>query len=241
MASELKTKGTTDVAFIEIWGSVVPVDENLVCISPTGNALWQIINEVKETRERLSGFPDVLALFSDGRIAFREIKKRKGESIKPKQRAAADFLRKMFGSRAELAIVEWARHHVRATDCNNDCLRRDWRVCLVGTGVQLAGEVRGPGSDAQTTRTHGIMAPANPRIPVKSNVVCHSGYDFSFWCSFLNWFMMSGELKTRTELQIKGHTTCCSHGTSDSIVSSERLPSEYDSRGHSANLKLASY
>lgn len=108
VASELKTKGATDAAFVELWGGIVLVDENLVCISPAGNALWQIINQVKKTRGRLSGFPDVLALFPDGRIAFREIKKRTGDSIRPNQHEVADLLREMFGSRADLAIVEWA-------------------------------------------------------------------------------------------------------------------------------------
>ncbi len=106
-AKELKTNGATDVAFVELW-KVVLVDENLVGIPPAGNPLWQIINKVEKTSQGLSGFPDVLALFPDGRIIFREIKRRNKDSIRPNQHEAADRLRKMFGSRADLAIVEWA-------------------------------------------------------------------------------------------------------------------------------------
>ena len=82
VAGELKTEGAKHVAFVETWtGGVVLVDQNLVCIvraqarsrsrpeiwSPTrkaGNALWQIIQRVKETPQGLSGFPDVLCTVS---------------------------------------------------------------------------------------------------------------------------------------------------------------------------------
>lgn len=107
-ASELKLNGATDVAFVELWGGVTLVNENLVCISAAGNALGRILDRVKESRGRLGGFPDVLALFPDGRIAFREIKRHKKDGIRPNQHEAADCLRKIFDSRADIAIVEWA-------------------------------------------------------------------------------------------------------------------------------------
>ena len=123
VAGDLKSSGATDVAFVALWtGGVVLVDENLVCIvraqarspsrpqigSPAGNALWQIVNKVEKTPQGLRGFPDVLALFPGGRIIFREIKRRRKDRIRPNQHEAADRLREVFGSRARLAIVEWA-------------------------------------------------------------------------------------------------------------------------------------
>ncbi len=109
-ASELKMNGATDVAFVELYGGrPVLVDENLVGISPAADTrLGKIINQVKEERGRLSGFPDVLALFPDEHIIFREIKRHKKDSITRDQHEVANLLRKIFDSRADLAIVEWA-------------------------------------------------------------------------------------------------------------------------------------
>ena len=107
-ASELKTNGATDVVFVELYGGrPVQVDENLVGISQADTRLGKIINRVKEERGRLSGFPDVLALFPDEHIIFREIKRHRKDSITRNQYEVADLLRKTFDSRADLAIVEW--------------------------------------------------------------------------------------------------------------------------------------
>ena len=58
---------------------------------------------------RLGGFPDVVAFWDDGRISLQELKLSGKDALKPKQHAAADRLRELFGARAELSVLEWGQ------------------------------------------------------------------------------------------------------------------------------------
>ena len=118
VARELKAEGADEAAFVEIWGGLVLVDQNLVCVSQledgkvvcadshveTGKILTRFLAE----RGSFKGFPDVIAVFPDGRIALREVKSVSGKDrLGPNQHDAANALRTMFGQRAELVLVEW--------------------------------------------------------------------------------------------------------------------------------------
>ena len=109
VARHLKREGGETV-FVELWkGTVVLVDENLICVAPAESAAGPILQRYKERsgKRGAGGFPDVVAVFPDSRIAFREIKKKKKDRVSRDQHKAADILRGMYGSRADLAIVEW--------------------------------------------------------------------------------------------------------------------------------------
>lgn len=118
VACELKEEGADEAAFVEIWGGLVMVDQNLVCVShlKDGKVVWadshvetgKILARFLAERGSFKGFPDVIAVFPDGRIALREVKSVSGKDrLGPNQHDAANALRTMFGRKAELALVEW--------------------------------------------------------------------------------------------------------------------------------------
>lgn len=110
IASDLKSQGATVAVFIELWrGRCVTVDHELMCIEPEGR-LAEIFRTVRESNGgRLGGFPDVIALFPDGRIALREAKCADAKDrLGPKQHAMADLLRSLFGDKLDLKVVQWS-------------------------------------------------------------------------------------------------------------------------------------
>ena len=86
IARELKSAGASEAAFVELWGGVVVVDDNLVCVSELAKGklacadshveTGRILERVRAERGGLGGFPDVIAVFPDGCIALREAKSR---------------------------------------------------------------------------------------------------------------------------------------------------------------------
>jgi hypothetical protein len=108
IADEFASAGAIEAAFVEMWGSVAFVDHNLVCI-PADGPIGQIFVEAKRANgNKSAGFPDVVAVFADGRIAFREAKNRsKKDRLQPQQHQMADVLRGLYGTRADFAVVEW--------------------------------------------------------------------------------------------------------------------------------------
>ncbi|MCY4007304.1 MAG: hypothetical protein OXE84_10875 [Rhodobacteraceae bacterium] len=67
----------------------------------------RILTRVYERRGSFRGVPDVIAIFPDGRIAAREIKRAGKGDVKPNQHEVADTLRDLFGWKLDLAVVEW--------------------------------------------------------------------------------------------------------------------------------------
>ena len=57
----------------------------------------------------IGGFPDVVAFWDDGRISLQEIKLSGGDAVKPNQHQAADRLRDLLGTRAQLSVLEWGQ------------------------------------------------------------------------------------------------------------------------------------
>ena len=119
VARELKAEGATEAALVELWqDAAVVVDETLFCVgrlrdgslvcaashAETGKILSRILEKCDG---RLGGFPDVIGVFPDGRIALREVKRAGKDKVQENQDAMADILRELFGHRAGLALVEW--------------------------------------------------------------------------------------------------------------------------------------
>jgi len=110
ITAELISEGATLACFVELWaGRCVVVNHELVCIEPEGQ-LAEIIQAIRDNNEnRLGGFPDVVALFPDGRIAFREAKCASSKDRLGKgQHKMADLLRKLFTPQLDLKVVEWS-------------------------------------------------------------------------------------------------------------------------------------
>ena len=112
-ADELVAEGAEQAVFVEMWGGVVFVGPDLVCVARDGR-LGAVLDDYVEANDRTptgakssAGFPDVLAIFPDGRIAFREIKRAGKDRLQQRQHRAADVLRDIFGPRADLAVIEW--------------------------------------------------------------------------------------------------------------------------------------
>lgn len=105
----LRFEGADEAVFVELWGGITIVNENLVCVDSKKSVAGTIIEKYIKQSEKPSagGFPDVVAVFPDGRIVFREIKKKKSDRIQENQHSAADWLRRIHGSNADLAIIEW--------------------------------------------------------------------------------------------------------------------------------------
>lgn len=108
IAKELINEGATETAFIELWGGCVLVDHNLQCIGHDGK-IGEIIRMVKQANNGLlGGFPDVIGIFPDGRIALREAKNIDAKDrLSTKQHLMADLLRQLFKEALDLQIVEW--------------------------------------------------------------------------------------------------------------------------------------
>lgn len=109
IASELMADGAQVAAFTEQWaGKCILADHQLTCVSDEV-VLVAVLDEIRaETFGRLGGLPDVIGVFPDGTVAFREAKNVAArDKLGPKQHALADVLRKIFAGRMNLAVVEW--------------------------------------------------------------------------------------------------------------------------------------
>ena len=58
---------------------------------------------------RIGGFPDVVAFWDDDRISLQELKLSGQDVLSAKQHQAADRLRVLLGSKAELSVLEWGQ------------------------------------------------------------------------------------------------------------------------------------
>ncbi len=107
IARELVGQGALHAAFVEMWGGAVFVNHALMYIEQDG-PVGAVFREAKEANGgSQSGFPDVIGVFPDGRISFMEAKRSGKDRLQPQQHRMADAIRKCFGSRADLAVVEW--------------------------------------------------------------------------------------------------------------------------------------
>ena len=57
----------------------------------------------------IGGFPDVVAFWDDGRISLQELKLSGKDALKPNQHDAADRLRDLLGTNADLSVLVWGQ------------------------------------------------------------------------------------------------------------------------------------
>ncbi|HAF03352.1 MAG TPA: hypothetical protein DCG89_06100 [Spartobacteria bacterium] len=112
IARELMAQGATSAVFTEMWSRLVLVGPDLVCVNEEGD-IREVLDELRAaTGGNLAGLPDVIACFPHGRIVMREAKHiaaKYKDRLGPKQHAFARAAQRLFGSRLDLAIVEWGR------------------------------------------------------------------------------------------------------------------------------------
>ena len=122
VARELINKGADKAVFTELSGpyKCTLVNQCLfcVCISTKRKTdvgkyeeykdFVQILDDIRSNNNgSLGGLPDVMAVFPDGRIAFREAKRSGKDRLQPNQHKMANLLRELFGERLDLGVVEW--------------------------------------------------------------------------------------------------------------------------------------
>ena len=107
IAQELIDEGAKIAAFVELWGGCVLVNHELKCIPEEGE-LGIILDQIRSANSgSLAGLPDVIAIFPNGRITFREAKRSGKDRLQPNQHKMANLLRELFGKRLDLGVVEW--------------------------------------------------------------------------------------------------------------------------------------
>jgi hypothetical protein len=109
IAAELSDDGAHFSVFTEMWaGKFVMVDQYLKCIEPSREAEKIISKLRQENGAKLGGFPDAFGIFPDGHIAFREVKNVSAKDrLGEKQHEFSRLIRKLFGEKADIAVVEW--------------------------------------------------------------------------------------------------------------------------------------
>ena len=110
IAQDFVDEGATQAVFIELWGGCVFVDHTLTCVEPSGRIL-EILELVRHHNAgKLAGFPDVIGVFPDGRVALREAKCMDAKDrLNPPQHKLADLFRSLLGDKLDLKVVEWGR------------------------------------------------------------------------------------------------------------------------------------
>lgn len=84
------------------------IDRALNCVSPPKDVERLLAGIKSANGNKLSCFPDVFAVYSNGKILFREVKSiRTKDRLGPKQHEFANLLRSLFGERVNLGVVEW--------------------------------------------------------------------------------------------------------------------------------------
>jgi hypothetical protein len=110
IARELRAEGASSAVFTELWGCLVLVDPDLVCVQEEGSIRGVLDVLRVATGGKLGGLPDVVAVFPDGHVVMREAKNVVAKDrLGPKQHAFASVAQKLFGDKLDLAVVEWGR------------------------------------------------------------------------------------------------------------------------------------
>lgn len=111
IARELKAEGALWAIWTDCFSAgreLSIVGPDLVCVEKTGD-----IGELLESLRAANGgswrgTPDAMALFPDGRVAFRDAKRARNDSLQETQHNFARAAERVLGERAEFAVVEWA-------------------------------------------------------------------------------------------------------------------------------------
>ena len=107
IARELMSQGALSAVFTELWGGVVLVNPDLICLSEEGS-IKEVLDAIRAANNgKLGGLPDVLAIFPEGKICMREAKIFKKDRLQKNQHDFARIAQTIFGNRLDLAVVEW--------------------------------------------------------------------------------------------------------------------------------------
>ncbi len=110
IARELLAERASTAVFTELWGGVVLVGADLVCLAERG-PIQELLDALRRANGgTLAGLPDVIALFPNGRVAMREAKNVSArDRLGVKQNAFARAAQQLLGDKLDLAVVEWGR------------------------------------------------------------------------------------------------------------------------------------
>lgn len=107
IARELIASGAQWAFSTEMWGGLVLLNHDAVCIACSGE-VQTILDELRHANgDSLSGLPDVIALKEEA-IVLREAKRAGKDRLQPQQHRFARSARRFLGDRLDLAVVEWA-------------------------------------------------------------------------------------------------------------------------------------
>lgn len=107
IARELLDEGALSAVFTELWGGLVLVNSDLICVQEDG-LIKEILDILRSKNDnKLGGLPDVIAVFPDGRIVMREAKVCKRDRLQRNQHDFARVAMRSFGEKLDLAVVEW--------------------------------------------------------------------------------------------------------------------------------------
>ena len=108
IARELSAEGASVAVCTDLTaGRLTLVDADLICVE-VSSPLSELFDRLRSANHgRLSGLPDAVALFADGRVAMREAKVAKRDRLSKTQHAFATVARQTLGDRLDLAVVEW--------------------------------------------------------------------------------------------------------------------------------------
>lgn len=105
---ELVDAGASSAYFTEIWGGLVLVGPDLICAKLKGEPERFVSTMRIGLGGSIAGLPDVLGFFPDGRIVFREAKNVAArDRLQPSQHNFARVARTLFGTKVDMAIIEW--------------------------------------------------------------------------------------------------------------------------------------
>jgi len=108
IARELREQGASIAVCTDLTlGELRLLDSDLVCIEPPPILAEMFAALRAANGDRWRGLPDAVAVFPDGRIAFREAKVAKKDRLNPPQHEFARAARRLLGDRLDLAAVEW--------------------------------------------------------------------------------------------------------------------------------------
>ena len=111
IARELKAEGAVWAIWTDCFSSgreLSVVGPNLVCLEKTGE-MGNLLEALHAANGgSWGGTPDALALFPDGRVAFRDAKRARSDSLQETQHNFARAAERVLGDKAEFAVVEWA-------------------------------------------------------------------------------------------------------------------------------------
>ncbi len=108
IARELRAEGAIVAVCTDMTsGRLTLVSTDLICVEAS-SPLSELLALLRAANKgSLSGLPDAVAIFPDGRVVMREAKVAKKDQLSKTQHAFAQVARQLLGDKLDLAVVEW--------------------------------------------------------------------------------------------------------------------------------------